>query len=308
MKSYYRLMLGSGSKHAEECQTGGFVGVDFGLHQDLTGQLPDEWRAFNKKFIPFFLKSNPEKTKIGAGLACGAIWTVCKGMTQGDLLLCPDGTGQYRIAEIAGDYTYAPGKTFPHRRAVKWYDKTIQRDDMSEALKKSTGSIGTVSNITKYAEEIEGLLGDITPPKIIATDKEIEDPSTFALEKHLEEFLVQNWAQTELGQEYDIYEEDGNLVGQQYPTDTGSVDILAISKDRKTLLVVELKRGKASDAVVGQLLRYMGFVKDELAEDGQSVKGVVIALEDDQRLKRALSIVPQIDFYRYTVSFKLEKV
>lgn len=307
MKNYYRLMLGRKSVHEEECHAGNFVGVDFAIQQDLVGHLPDEWRAFNKKFIPLYLETDPNKTKIGAGLACGAIWTVCKGMHLGDILLCPDGTGQYRIAEIAGDYQYTPGKTLPHRRAVKWFDKTIRRDDMSEALRNSSGSIGVVSNITKYAEEIEGLIGDTAPPKIIAIDKDIEDPSTFALEKHLEEFLVQNWAQTELGHGYDIYKEDGDLVGQQYPTDTGPVDILAISKDSKTLLVVELKRGKASDVVVGQLLRYMGFVKDELAENGQAVRGVVIALEDDQRLKRALSVVSEIDFYRYTVSFKLEK-
>jgi hypothetical protein len=46
---------------------------------------------------------------------------------------------------------------------------------------------------------------------------------------------------TELGKEYDIYEEDGEK-GQQYQTDTGPLDILAISKDKKRLLVVELKR------------------------------------------------------------------
>lgn len=80
----------------------------------------------------------------------------------------------------------------------------------------------------------------------------------FALEKHLEEFLVQNWHQTELGIKYNIYEEEGELVGQQYPTDTGPIDILAISKDKTELLVVELKKGRASDAVIGQIQRYMG--------------------------------------------------
>ncbi|MFE4833971.1 endonuclease NucS domain-containing protein [Arthrobacter sp. NPDC056691] len=59
---------------------------------------------------------------------------------------------------------------------------------------------------------------------------------------------------------YDIYEEDGQSVGQQYPTDTGPMDILAISKDRTRLLVVELKRRRAADAVIGQIQRYMGFV------------------------------------------------
>jgi restriction system protein len=125
------------------------------------------------------------------------------------------------------------------------------------------------------------------------------------MEKHLEDFLVQKWAQTELGREYDIYEEDGERVGQQYQTDTGPLDILAISKDKKSLLVVELKKGRASDAVVGQALRYMGYVQEELAEEGQTVKGVIIALEDDPRIRRALAIVPSITFYRYQVSFRL---
>jgi restriction system protein len=101
--------------------------------------------------------------------------------------------------------------------------------------------------------------------------------------------------------------EDGEPVGQQYQTDTGPLDILAVSKDKKTLLVVELKKGRASDVVVGQVLRYMGYVKEELAEEGQDVRGVVIALEDDQRIRRALSMVPTIDFFRYQISFKLIK-
>ena len=80
---------------------------------------------------------------------------------------------------------------------------------MSQALQYSTGSIGTVSNVTKYAEEIEELISDNRPQKIISTDETIEDPSVFALEKHLEDFLVKNWSNTELGKKYNIYEEDG---------------------------------------------------------------------------------------------------
>ena len=70
------------------------------------------------------------------------------------------------------------------------------------------------------------------------------------------------------------------------------------------LLVVELKKGRASDVVVGQIQRYMGYVLGELAEESQSVKGVIIALEDDLRLRRALKVTHNIDFYRYEVSFK----
>ena len=122
-----------------------------------------------------------------------------------------------------------------------------------------------------------------------------------------QDFLVKNWAQTDLGREYDIYTEDGEQVGQQYLTDSGPLDILAVSKDKNRLLVVELKKGRTSDVVVGQTLRYMGFVQDELAEDGQTVCGAIIALEDDFKLRRALTMVPSITFYRYQISFKLVK-
>jgi restriction system protein len=127
------------------------------------------------------------------------------------------------------------------------------------------------------------------------------------MEKHLEAFLVANWNQTLLSKDFSIFEEDGELVGQQYATDAGPIDILAISKDKKRLLIVELKRGRASDVVVGQVLRYMGFVKEQIAEDDQTVEGVIIALEDDKKLHWALAAVPAITFYRYEINFKLIK-
>jgi restriction system protein len=71
--------------------------------------------------------------------------------------------------------------------------------------------------------------------------------------------------------------------------------------------VVELKRGRASDSVVGQIQRYMGYVKDELAEENQTVKGIIIAQEDDTRIKRALSVTKNIEFFKYQVNFKLFK-
>ncbi len=299
-------MLGQKSIYSDECFKGNFVGTDFGIHQDLTKKLPEEWRAFNKEFIPIYLHGHPDKTKIGAGLACGALWTVSKGISKSDVVLCPDGSGQYRVGEVAGEYYYELGKILCHRRPVTWLNVNIDRTAMSEALKNSTGSIGTVSNVTSHREEIEKLIGGIVAPKLISTDVTVEDPSAFALEAHLEDFLVKNWANSELGKEYDIYEEDGEK-GQQYQTDTGPLDILAISKDRKRLLVVELKKGRASDAVLGQTLRYMSFVQEILAENGQTVHGAIIALDDDARIRRALAMVMNIQFYRYQISFKLVK-
>lgn len=306
-RDYYRIMLGRKSTHAKECFEGSFIGGDWGMDFDLSGKLPENWRDFNKEFIPAFLERNPDKSKVAAGLACGMLHTICKGIHKGDIVLSPNGSGAYYVGEVDGDYSYVPGGILPHRRKVNWYPKTIDRSEMSQALLNSAGSIGTVSNISKHAEEIESLLAGNAPPQLISTDELVEDPSVFALEKHLEDFLVQNWAQTELGQKYNIVEDEGEIVGQQYPSDTGPIDILAISKDKKEYLVVELKKGRASDAVVGQVQRYMGFVLEDLSEPDQSVRGVIIALEDDLRLRRALKVTNNIDFYRYQVSFKLFK-
>ena len=306
-RNYYRIILGQKHCYADECYSGGFIGGDWGLNFDLSNSLPEDWRPFNKQFIPTFLEKNPEKTKVAAGLACGMLHTICKGSKIGDIVLCPTGNGDYYVGEIVSDYYYVDADILPHRRKVNWFEKTLDRAEMSQALRNSAGSIGTVSNISKHDSEIESLIEGKAPPTLISTDELVEDPSVFALEKHLEDFLVSNWAHTELGQDYDIVEDEGEVVGQQYPSDTGNIDILAISKDRREYLVIELKKGRASDAVVGQIQRYMGFVLDDLADEGQGVRGAIIALEDDLRLRRALRVTNNIDFYRYQVSFKLFK-
>ena len=311
MKQYNRLMLGSKSIHLEECIKNNFIGVDFGITQDLSNDLNGTWQDFKDVYVPMWMKNNPTKSKVPAGLACGAIWTVVKNLKKGDIILSPNGTGKYYIAEITGDYTYSPDNILQHRREVRWFETTIDRSSMSLNLKNSAGSILTTCDLTSYSEEIENLLkGESTTTHIIeTTPQEIEEQVNFALEKHLEDFLIANWTSTELGKGYDILkDENGDIIGKQFPTDTGPIDILATSKDKKELLIVELKKGRASDSVVGQIQRYMGYIKEEYAEEGQTVRGIIITLEDDKRIKRALSVAPNISFCTYFMVFKLNHI
>jgi restriction system protein len=307
MTSFYRIRLGRDYAYLSTCLAGNFIGVDYDFAEDLTGKFPDAWRSFNAKWIPVMIDRHPEMNKIAAGLACGTLWTIGKGINQGDVILCPDAPGSYQLAEVTGDYLYVPGDVLPHRRPVRWLRAAIRAESMSEALRNSAGAPGTVRSLANFSDELQKLLAPSTRPSIIVSDATVEDPTAFAMETHMQEFLVKNWAQTELGKEYDIYEENGDKVGNHYETDTGPLDILAVRKDKKELLVVELKKGRASDAVVGQILRYMGYVSEELAEEDQTVRGAIIALEDDQRIRRALAVAPNVSFYRYQVSFKLLK-
>lgn len=304
-RQYYRVMLGKRSMYANQCFAGGFIGADFDIKENLATQLDDDWRKFNKRFIPVYLEKHPGKSRIGAGLACGFLWTVSKGIQTGDIVLCPDGTGSYRVGEITGDYYYAETEILPHRRPVRWTDTRLSPEEMSVSLRNSARSIGTVSNLSRsgHHQELEKLVGNSTSSPV-QEPPSVEDPTVFALEKHLQEFLVHNWKSTELGRRYDIFH-DEDSDGEQVKADDGYIDILAISKDQKELLVVELKRGRASDIVVGQIQRYMGYVLDEMAEPHQTVRGVIIALEDDQRIRRALRVTQNIELFRYEVSFRL---
>jgi len=304
-RNYYRVRLGRAAMYADECRSGKFIGVHWDFEDDLSGQFGSDWRDFNARFRPVFLANYPDKSPVAAGLACAMLWAIGEGMNVDDIVVCPDAEGCFMIGKVTSDYYCASGQILPQRRHVEWFDNRAPRSSMSSDFLRSTNVPGTVVTVADYADEIEALIGGQAAPTIIATSEIIEDPSTFALEKHLEEFLVANWVQTDLGRNYDIVSDEGEIIGRQYPSDTGPIDILAIAKDQSHYLVVELKRGRASDTVVGQIQRYMGYVAGELAQEGQGVRGTIIALEDDLRLRRALSVTQNIDFYRYQVSFRL---
>lgn len=309
MRNYYQVRLGKANRFASQALIDGYVGTswfgDIDLEKILQGS--EDWRSFNREMIPVYMNTHPETKKVAAGLFCGFTFTVAKNLAIGDIVLSPMGDNQYLVGEIAGDYSYVPNTDIPHRRKVNWFKNRLNSSDFTVELKNSSGSIGTVTNLGKYATEIERLIDGNPANTVFSMDANVEDASVFALEKHLEDFLIANWSSTDLSKNYDIYEAEGELVGQQFPTDTGPIDILAVSKDKSELLVIELKKGKVSDVVVGQTQRYMGYVQTELAEASQKVRGLIIGLDDDLRLRRALSVTQNIDFYRYQVSFKLFK-
>ena len=161
-KNYYRIMLGQKSSDARQCHEEQWFGGGYQIEGDLTDRLPDNSHEFNKEFIPVWLDANPGKSKSSASRCCGMLWWICKGIQRDDIVLCPDGTGNYWAGEVIGDYFYVPDPSLPHRRKVQWYPDSIARSDMSEGLRNLTGLPGTVRNVTKHCEEIETLLAGPT--------------------------------------------------------------------------------------------------------------------------------------------------
>ncbi|RJU03422.1 DUF91 domain-containing protein [Arthrobacter frigidicola] len=268
--------------------------------------------------VPVFTELVPGISKVAASRAMGNLHAATQTMAVGDLVLSPTrGPNiQYYYGIVASDYEFHPGTPQPHRRRVDWKG-FFSRSEMSLKLAALAANRQTVFRLgPEHADELAELTqlaeavvtAHPVPAPASSLPDEVQDPLAFQMEKQLEDFLVHNWSKTALGAEYDIFEtEEEGVIGRQYSTDTGPMDILAISKDRRRLLVVELKRGRASDVVVGQVQRYMGYAQAELAEPGQSVEGVIIAQEDDVRIRRALSVAQNIRFMRYRVEFHLEE-
>ena len=125
------------------------------------------------------------------------------------------------------------------------------------------------------------------------------------MEKQLEDFIIRNWDETEFGEKYELIFQDGELKSQQYSTSIGPIDILAKDKNTGSHVVIELKRDQTSDDTVGQVARYMGWVKEELNDP--DVRGIIVAGSFDQRLHYAGQMVPNVDVFLYQVDFKLSE-
>ncbi len=299
----YRVRLGKGGSEAAAALSEGWVGTGWLGTIDLTGRFPDDWRPFNAEFRAAVLEHDSTDSAVAAGIACAMTWQIGHGLAQGDRVITRGASGTFHVGEITGPYFYAFGSTLPHRRPVTWFTKTFEREEVSEDFWRSLRAAGTVADMSAHAEELTALLGD-SSHGVVVSDADVENPLSFVLEKHLEDFLVSNWDRTELATKYRLFEQDGE-VAQQFPTDTGPIDILAETLDGSALVVIELKRGRVSDRVVGQTLRYMGYVKD--LDPSREVRGLIIGTEEDLGFQRALSVVPNIEFLRYEVYFKLVK-
>ena len=143
------------------------------------------------------------------------------------------------------------------------------------------GSLGAFDGLDEnHADEAEDLDVTATPPL------------EFALEAFLEEFILTNWEGIDWGRPLELWESDVNELGHQLATPVGRLNFLCRDTASDALVVVELKRGRPSDTVVGQAARYMGWDSAHIAAENQPVEGIIVAHEQDLRLAYAVAAVP----------------
>lgn len=101
-------------------------------------------------------------------------------------------------------------------------------------------------------EEEEEEDGESLPPILPVVQPE----ARFGLERHLHDFLWENWDSTELRRAWKRHTEAGDeRAGYEYRCDVGRVDILARHRTTGDWLVVELKRDRTSDATAAQAIQ-----------------------------------------------------
>lgn len=313
MKRYYSLRLGPNRKCFDSCYRENRISCCCTFPDNKLHLL--QYSSFNKdqflnKFIEVYEISDLAINDKGTTeILAKFTWDIMRKLQLNDLVILSDEYGDYHICEVQGAYDFYFNSFPTHGRPVKWLYNYLNPSNLSDELNAFlTCDRYQIKEVTNNIEEINSLLRRKTNGNWGKKELQIPNESIFSSEKNLENFLIDNWEQTSISHEFDILEKAGRRIGQQFPTDTGPIDILAISKDKKTYCVIELKKDRASDIVVGQISRYMGYIKRKLANNGQEVKGIIIAKEYDRRIQNALAIVPNIEFYKYDITFILQKV
>jgi hypothetical protein len=145
--------------------------------------------------------------------------------------------------------------------------------------------------------------GDIdNPPPMVEIEEKGQE---FVYEKDLQNFLAKNMSIIEPSLR--LYEdEETQKNGLEYPADGRYIDILALDKNNN-FVVIELKVSKGYDRVVGQLLRYKNWIKRNMAENGQNVRGIIICKEITNDLLLACDGLGDIELFEYELYLKLHK-
>jgi RecB family endonuclease NucS len=85
---------------------------------------------------------------------------------------------------------------------------------------------------------------------------------------------------------------------------TGRIDISAQDKDGN-VVVIELKAGTADRETIGQILGYMGALKNDPA---MAVRGVIVAGEFDPAAVAALNVQPNLQLRQYSFNFSFKAI
>lgn len=240
------------------------------------------------------------------------------------------------MKEMADDLAKAPDATFTKQNAINWFAKNYPKIKVgtvtAHLIRLSTNARSRTYYSAKPVDDdvlyqIDGshyrLYRQGQDPAPIYTGRATGEPakvpegedeeatiesssalSEFAYEADLRNYLAKNLGKLEQGLR--VYEEEG-ITGIEFPVGGRFIDILATDATGG-LVVIELKVSRGYDRVIGQLMRYVGWIKKNLAESNQNVRGAIVAREISEDLLLACSMVPGVELFEYELSLSLKRI
>jgi hypothetical protein len=133
------------------------------------------------------------------------------------------------------------------------------RDDITPELNQTFDDVDFFLHFISAGEEGVRLVKKITGDEGITISTPAEECIQKIIEENFDEVIG-----NKLGLK--LYEDDPENSGSQYQTGVGYIDFLTVDKENGDFVVVELKRGMASDNALAQVLRYICWVKENLAK------------------------------------------
>lgn len=168
--------------------------------------------------------------------------------------------------------------------------------------------IGIAKELNTDLMEVDCLMYYLSRKEIKKEEKVEIEAESISEDKVLRPLIVEKL--NELFPKYKLFvDEDGGDGINYYMEGAGRCDILCTDKDSRDLIILELKKGRSGDEVVGQVQKYIGWAMENLCEKGQNVKGVIIVKEVDEKLRLAvLPVKNLISIKEYSMNITLQDI
>lgn len=232
------------------------------------------------------------------------------------------------MRDMAAAFGLQPGQTFSREQAVQWFKENypnVKEGTVAAHLIRLSTNVRTRLQYSPRADGSDDAffkidsshfrlyepgrdptpISELSPEPTEPDAREAESGSSeFAYEHDLRDYLASNLHVLEPALR--LYNEDG-ITGVEFPAGGRYIDILAVDKNGD-YVVVELKVSRGYDRVVGQLLRYVNWIKRHHAEPGRNVRGIIVAKDIGEDLRLACAELPGVSLYEYSLSVSVQRV
>ena len=194
-------------------------------------------------------------------------------------------------------------QNFEYIRFIKKQDWMEFYGDHTRSLTKEEAleyveAKGFATGQNKFKEEAKRIFA--LNPNLIKSFSEEEYEKNYEDEIHIHKIYKNEPGAIENGLKLVKGEEFNNGFKWRIPEyGVGEVDLFCKDKN-DNYVVVELKKRKGSDKTIGQILRYIGWVKRNICKNTEKVRGIIISREYDEKIKYAAGAVGSLLKYKKT--------